>query len=63
MGKEWSSNVLSWAHRALNLEEGQAGRRLPVLRALEDKVVERVADLGLCAARRGREQSGGERVV
>lgn len=55
--------MLSWAHRALNLEEGQAGRRLPVLRALEDKVVERVADLGLCAARRGREQSGGERVV
>jgi hypothetical protein len=49
--------------RALDLEEGEADRRLPILGAFEDQVVERVADLGLRAARRGREQSGGERVV
>ena len=32
---------------ALDLEEGQADRRLPVLGALEDQVVELVTDLGL----------------
>ena len=50
-------------HRALDLEEGEADRRLPILGAFEDQVVERVADFGLRAARRGREQRGGQRVV
>jgi len=36
-------------HRALDLEERESNRRLPVLRAFEDEVVERVADLGLRA--------------
>tara|TARA_B100000575_G_C22998990_1_gene575733 strand:- start:240 stop:524 length:285 start_codon:yes stop_codon:yes gene_type:complete len=34
---------------ALNLEEGQADRRLPVLRAFEDQVVEGIPDLGVLA--------------
>jgi hypothetical protein len=34
---------------ALDLEEGQADRRLPVLRRLEDEVVERVADFRVLA--------------
>ena len=33
------------AYRALDLEERESDRRLPVLRRLEDEVVERVADL------------------
>ena len=39
--------------RALNLEEGESNRRLPVLGTFEDEVVERVADLGL-SMRQGR---------
>lgn len=31
--------------RAFDLEEGQADRRLPILGAFEDQVVERVTDL------------------
>jgi hypothetical protein len=35
----------------LDLEEGEADRRLPVLGTFEDEIVERVADLGLSVAR------------
>ena len=38
-------DLVPFDHSALDLEEGQADRRLPVLRRLEDEVVERVANL------------------
>ena len=34
-------------HRALNLEERQSDARLPVLRRLEDQVVEGIPDFGV----------------
>ena len=45
--------------RALDLEEGEADRRLPILGAFEDQVVERVADLpGVLGVRHMRHGHG-----
>ena len=43
------ANLVPLDDRAFNLEEGQADARLPVLRALQNQVVEGVADLGVLA--------------
>jgi len=43
------ANLVPLDDRALDLEEGQGNRSLPILGAFEDEVVELVADLGVGA--------------
>ena len=45
----------SSSYRSLDLHEGEAHAGLPVLRRLEDQVVQRLTDLGVLAVERVRE--------